>query len=115
MTASITRAPQADAAEPAAFTGLDRQGTLVFVGLMLGMFVASLSQTVVGPAMPRIVAELGGVEHYSWIATAAMLVSAVAVPIVGKLSDLYGRRWFYLGGLAVFMICLLYTSPSPRD
>ena len=104
MTASITRAPQAEAAEPAAFTGLDRQGTLVFVGLMLGMFVASLSQTVVGPAMPRIVAELGGVEHYSWIATAAMLVSAVAVPIVGKLSDLYGRRWFYLGGLAVFMI-----------
>ncbi|MEE1618998.1 MDR family MFS transporter [Brachybacterium sp. J153] len=89
---------------PAAFTGLDRQGKLVFVGLMLGMFVASLSQTIVGPALPRIVAELGGVEYYSWIATAAMLVSAVAVPIVGKLSDLYGRRWFYLGGLAVFMI-----------
>ncbi len=91
---------------PQEFTGLDRQGKLVFIGLMLGMFVASLSQTIVGPpAMPpRIVAELGGVEHYSWIATAAMLVSAVAVPIVGKLSDLYGRRWFYLGGLAVFMI-----------
>ncbi|MFD4006221.1 MDR family MFS transporter [Brachybacterium paraconglomeratum] len=104
MTASTTRAPQPAAAEPASFTGLDRQGTLVFVGLMLGMFVASLSQTVVGPAMPRIVAELGGVEHYNWIATAAMLVSAVAVPVVGKLSDLYGRRWFYLGGLAVFMI-----------
>lgn len=104
MTASTTRAPQPAAAEPAAFTGLDRQGKLVFVGLMLGMFVASLSQTVVGPAMPRIVAELGGVEHYNWIATAAMLVSAVAVPVVGKLSDLYGRRWFYLGGLAVFMI-----------
>ena len=104
MTASTTRAPQPAAAGPAAFTGLDRQGKLVFVGLMLGMFVASLSQTVVGPAMPRIVAELGGVEHYNWIATAAMLVSAVAVPVVGKLSDLYGRRWFYLGGLAVFMI-----------
>ncbi|WP_341854819.1 MDR family MFS transporter [Brachybacterium sp. GPGPB12] len=104
MTASTTRAPRPAAAEPASFTGLDRQGKLVFVGLMLGMFVASLSQTVVGPAMPRIVAELGGVEHYNWIATAAMLVSAVAVPVVGKLSDLYGRRWFYLGGLAVFMI-----------
>src|SRR5690606_33810178 len=103
-TASPSATPSGAATTPAAFTGLDRQGRLVFVGLMLGMFVASLSQTIVGPAMPRIVAELGGVEHYSWIATAAMLVSAVAVPIVGKLSDLYGRRWFYLGGLAVFMI-----------
>lgn len=87
-----------------AFTGLDRSGKLVFAGLMLGMFVASLSQTIVGPAMPRIVAELGGLAHYNWIATAAMLVSAVAVPIVGKLSDLYGRRGFYLAGLAVFMV-----------
>ncbi|WP_153504686.1 MDR family MFS transporter [Cumulibacter manganitolerans] len=76
----------------------------VFGGLMLGMFVASVSQTIVGPAMPRIVAELGGMEHYSWVATAAMLVSAVTVPIVGKLSDLYGRRGFYLGGIAVFVI-----------
>ncbi|GAB2535336.1 MDR family MFS transporter [Brachybacterium huguangmaarense] len=97
--ASAARAPEAEE-----FTGLDRDGRRVFVGLMLGMFVASLSQTIVGPAMPRIVAELGGMEHYSWIATASMLVSAVAVPIVGKLSDIYGRRWFYLGGLAIFML-----------
>ena len=54
--------------------------------------------------MPRIVAELGGMEHYSWVATAAMLVSAITVPVVGKLSDLYGRRGFYLAGLAVFMV-----------
>lgn len=71
---------------------------------MLGMFVASVSQTIVGPAMPRIVAELGGMDHYSWVATAAMLVSAVTVPIVGKLSDLYGRRGFYLAGICVFMV-----------
>ncbi|GAA4530233.1 MDR family MFS transporter [Brachybacterium paraconglomeratum] len=104
MSTPPTATPPSSAAPAPAFTGLDRQGKLVFVGLMLGMFVASLSQTIVGPAMPRIVGELGGIEHYSWIATAAMLVSAVSVPVVGKLSDLYGRRWFYLGGLAIFMI-----------
>ncbi len=83
---------------------LSPQNRRVFVGLMLGMLVASVSQTIVGPAMPRIVAELGGMEHYSWVATAAMLVSAVSVPIIGKLSDLYGRRRFYLGGIVVFMV-----------
>ncbi|GAB3622213.1 hypothetical protein GCM10027418_02950 [Mariniluteicoccus endophyticus] len=96
------QSPTAAAAEPE-FT-LSPASRRVFFGLMLGMLVASISQTIVGPAMPRIVAELGGMEHYSWLATAAMLVSAVSVPIVGKLSDLYGRRAFYLGGLVVFMI-----------
>ncbi|WP_318835997.1 MDR family MFS transporter [Janibacter melonis] len=76
----------------------------VFVGLMLGMLVASVSQTIVGPAMPRIVAELGGIDHYSWVATAAMLVSACTVPVVGKLSDIFGRRGFYLAGIIVFIV-----------
>ena len=81
---------------------------------MLGMFVASISQTIVSPAMPRIVAELGGMEHYSWIATAAMLVSAVTVPVVGKLSDLYGRRGFYLAGLVVFMCGSILSGLAPN-
>ncbi|WP_157038731.1 MFS transporter, partial [Nostocoides jenkinsii] len=81
---------------------------------MLGMFVASISQTIVGPAMPRIVAELGGMEHYSWVATAAMLVSAIVVPIVGKFSDLYGRRGFYLAGLVVFMLGSLVCGLAPN-
>lgn len=86
----------------------------VFVGLMLGMFVASISQTIVGPAMPRIVAELGGMAHYSWVATAAMLVSAIVVPIVGKLSDMFGRREFYLGGLVVFMVGSVISGLAPN-
>ncbi len=90
--------------EEVAYTGLGREGRRVFIGLMLGMFVASISQTLVSPAMPRIVAELGGMDHYAWIATAAMLVSAVVTPVVGKLSDLYGRRGFYLAGIVIFMI-----------
>ncbi|HNQ06881.1 MAG TPA: MDR family MFS transporter, partial [Tetrasphaera sp.] len=93
---------------------LDAAGRRIFIGLMLGMFVASISQTIVGPAMPRIVAELGGMDHYSWVATAAMLVSAIVVPIVGKFSDLYGRRGFYLAGLAVFMIGSLVCGLAPN-
>ena len=54
-------------------------------------------------ALPVIVADLGGVEHYSWVATSALLTSAVVIPIVGKLADMYGRRGFYIGGLLVFL------------
>lgn len=97
-TASATKAPTVTSMT------LDPATRKVFIGLMLGMLVASISQTIVSPAMPIIVAELGGMEHYSWLATAAMLVSAVVVPIVGKLSDLYGRRGFYIAGLSVFML-----------
>ncbi|MDO5682505.1 MAG: DHA2 family efflux MFS transporter permease subunit, partial [Propionibacteriaceae bacterium] len=79
-----------------------------------GMLVASISQTIVGPAMPRIVAELGGMEHYSWLATAAMLVSAITVPIAGKLSDLYGRRPFYIAGLVIFMLGSLISGFAPN-
>jgi hypothetical protein len=78
--------------------------TVIFIGLMLGMLVAAVSQTIVSPAMPVIVTELGGIEHYSWIATSALLASAVIVPIVGKLSDIYGRRGFYIAGLLIFML-----------
>jgi EmrB/QacA subfamily drug resistance transporter len=77
---------------------------VIFVGLMLGMLVAAVSQTIVSPAMPVIVSELGGIEHYSWIATSALLVSAVTVPVIGKLSDIYGRRGFYIAGLVMFML-----------
>ncbi|WP_308121874.1 MDR family MFS transporter [Actinotalea ferrariae] len=99
-TTSAARTATANAAIPHT---LDRDARRVFIGLVLGMLVAALSQTIVSPAMPIIVSELGGMEHYSWLATAAMLASAVVVPIVGKLSDLYGRRSFYIAGLVVFM------------
>ena len=77
---------------------------VIFVGLALGMLAAAASQTIVSPALPVIVSELGGVAHYSWVATSTLLVSAVTVPIIGKLSDLYGRRGFYIAGLVVFML-----------
>lgn len=76
----------------------------IFIALVLGMLSAAISQTIVSPALPVIVSDLGGVDHYSWIATSTLLVVAVVVPIVGKLSDIYGRRGFFIGGLALFGI-----------
>ena len=102
---SSTTTPAAPAPAPEATQHpLSPEARMVFIGLMLGMLVAGISQTIVSPAMPIIVAELGGIEHYSWLATAAMLASAVVVPVVGKMSDLYGRRPFYIGGLVTFML-----------
>jgi len=77
---------------------------LVVAGVMLGMLLSSLDQTVVGTAMPRIVADLNGLQHYAWVFTAYMLASTVTVPIYGKLSDIYGRRIFFLAGMVLFLV-----------
>ena len=84
--------------------GTSNRRNVIFTGLMLGMLIAATSQTIVSPAMPVIVAELGGIEHYSWVATSALLALAVSVPVVGKLSDIYGRRGFYTGGHVILML-----------
>ncbi len=75
----------------------------VFLGLLIGMFTSSISQTILSPAIPRIVADLGGLAYYSWLSTIVMLVSAVVTPISGKLSDIFGRRRFYILGLVVYL------------
>jgi len=77
---------------------------LILPGLLLGMLLAALDQTIVGTAMPRVIAELQGLEHYAWVFTAYMLASTVTVPLYGKLSDIYGRRTFFLFGMVVFLI-----------
>lgn len=76
---------------------------MVMAGVMLAMLLAALDQTIVATAMPRIVRDLNGFSHFSWVFTAYMLTSAVTVPIYGKLSDIYGRRGFYLAGIVVFL------------
>lgn len=87
---------------------------LVFAGLMLGMLVASLSQTIISPALPRIVADLGGIEHYSWVAVSALLSAAVAAPIAGKLSDLFGRKPFFASGIILFGIGSVVAGLAPN-
>jgi EmrB/QacA subfamily drug resistance transporter len=77
---------------------------LTVAGLMLGLLLASLDQTIVSTAMPTIVGELGGLDQFVWVYSAYLIASVTAMPIFGKLSDMYGRKLFYLSGLTVFMI-----------
>ncbi len=76
----------------------------VTAGVMVGMFIAALEATVVGTAMPTVIASLGGLNHYSWVFSAYLVTSTVTVPVWGKLSDLYGRRLLYQAGIAIFLL-----------
>lgn len=81
-----------------------RQVLLTMGGVMLALFLASLDQTIVGTAMPRIIADLGGFDRYTWVTTSYLVASTAIVPISGRLSDIYGRKWFYIGGITIFLI-----------
>lgn len=81
-----------------------RRKALIMSGVMLGMFVTSINQTVVSTAMPRVIASLGGLDLFSWVFTAYMLTSTTTIPIYGKLSDLFGRKNLYLFALSIFML-----------
>ena len=110
MTAVAAR----DSATAPARKGVDRAVLAVFAGLMLGSLVASLNLTLVAPALPTIVAELGGIADYSWIPIAAMLASTIVVPIAGKLSDIYGRKPLYITGIVVFAIGSALSGLAPN-
>lgn len=77
---------------------------LVVAGLMLGLFMASLDQTIVSTAMATIIKQLGGFEFFIWVYSAYMIAMVVSTPIFGKLSDMYGRRRFFLLGLGLFVV-----------
>ncbi|MEV0202952.1 MDR family MFS transporter [Nonomuraea sp. NPDC050691] len=77
---------------------------VVLPGLMLAMILAMLDNMIVGTAMPRIVGELGGLQHLSWVVTAYVLGTTVSTPIWGKIGDLYGRKTIFLVSIVIFMI-----------
>jgi EmrB/QacA subfamily drug resistance transporter len=84
---------------------VSRQRTAVIVaGIMLSLFMASMEATVIATAMPTIVAELGGLALFSWVAAAYMLTSTCTVPVYGKLSDIYGRRNVYAVAMVIFLV-----------
>src|SRR5450756_1454657 len=72
-----------------------RQIMIIFSGLMLGMFLAALDQTIVGTALPTIVNSLHGLNHMSWVVTAYLLTSTISTPLYGKLSDQFGRKGIF--------------------
>jgi EmrB/QacA subfamily drug resistance transporter len=81
-------------------------------GLMLALLLAALDQTIVGTAEPRIIAQLSGFDRYPWVSTTYLLTSTLAVPIFAKLSDMYGRKWFFLGGSTLFVLASALCGAS---
>jgi EmrB/QacA subfamily drug resistance transporter len=102
------------AASTAERQGISREVMTVFAGLMLGSLVASLNMTLVAPALPTIVAELGGLADYSWIPISAMLASTIVTPVAGKLSDIYGRKPLYMTGIVVFAVGSVLSGLAPN-
>src|SRR5205823_7244403 len=113
-----TRAPSTRykgpmASSPAAPLAVDpRVRTQIVVGVLLGLFLAALDQTVVGTALPRIVTDLHGNDIYTWAFTAYLLTATISGPIYGKLSDLFGRRPVLLFAVAVFLVGSLLSGVS---
>src|SRR5689334_19903376 len=93
--------------------GLTRWATIgVVAGTMMALLLAALDQTIVGTAMPRIVAELNGLNYYSWVITAYLVASTIMVPIAGKLGDLFGRKPFLLAGMIGFVVASALCGQS---
>jgi EmrB/QacA subfamily drug resistance transporter len=81
-----------------------RVRALVMAGALLGIFTAAMDQTIVGTALPRVVADLQGLQHIAWVFTAFMVTSTTTVAVVGRLTDLFGRKPFFIIGIAILVL-----------
>ncbi|WP_257348392.1 MDR family MFS transporter [Pseudalkalibacillus decolorationis] len=84
----------------------------IMIAIMSAMLFAAINQTIIGTALPRIIADLGGMQYFSWVFTIFMLASSITAILVGKLSDIYGRKPFILIGIGVFMVGTLLCGTS---
>ena len=111
MSRATTTAPTA---APAEREGLmtHRQILFVIFGLMAGMFLSALDQTIVGTAIRTIGDDLHGLDHQAWVTTAYLICSTIATPIYGKLSDLFGRRPLFIIAIVIFLVGSLAASFS---
>ncbi|MCY3559098.1 MAG: MDR family MFS transporter [Chloroflexi bacterium] len=101
---STAESPTADEQRPLGIDLPVRTKRLIIIGAMLGMFMAALEQSVVSPAMPQIVSDLGGLELYPWLVQSFIMAQVVTIPIAGTLSDTFGRKPVLLTGMTVFLI-----------
>ncbi|MBB6173771.1 EmrB/QacA subfamily drug resistance transporter [Nocardiopsis mwathae] len=82
-----------------------RPAVLAIMGaLLLAVLLAALDQTIVATALPTIVSDLGGLNHLSWVVTAYLLAVTASTPLWGKLGDQFGRKWIFLGCIAIFLV-----------
>ncbi|MGZ4164145.1 MAG: MFS transporter, partial [Tumebacillaceae bacterium] len=84
----------------------------VIAGLLLGILIAAMDNTIVATAMGTIVGELGGLDKFVWVTSAYLVASMAGMPIFGKLSDMYGRKRFFIFGLVVFLIGSMLCGTS---
>lgn len=89
-----------------------RQILVVMGGLMVGLFLSALDQSIVGTALPRITSELGGLDKLSWVVTAYLLTATASTPLWGKISDLYGRRLLFQIAIVTFLVGSLLAGFS---
>src|SRR5579859_6200677 len=90
--------------QPAAAFGRRRDVLIVLPGLLLALILAMLDQLVVSTALPRIVGDLGGLNHLAWVVTAYDLASTITTPLYGKLGDLYGRKRLLIVAIVIFLV-----------
>jgi EmrB/QacA subfamily drug resistance transporter len=118
MSSSVTTTADAGGIAPAPVEqggGLThRQIVTILAGLMMGMFLAALDQTIVATAIRTIADDLNGLSVQAWVTTAYLITSTIATPLYGKLSDIYGRKPFFIAAITIFIVgsllCTFSTS-----
>lgn len=85
----------------------------ILISVLIGMFLAALDQTIVGTAMPKIVADLKGLSEITWVVSAYMIAQAVSVPITSKLSDIFGRKVLFFFNVLIFLAGSILSGAAP--
>lgn len=89
-----------------------KQKIMIMISIMSAMFFAAVNMTIVGTSLPKIISQIGGMEYFEWVFTIYMLTSTITAMLVGKLSDIYGRKIFILIGIGIFMAGAFLSGTS---